>query len=308
MQAQAKGVAFVVIAAISYGFLPILAKLAYQAGVGVDQLLLLRFLFAWMILAAILASTGRLRVPQRRDLLLLMGLGAIGFFLQSSFYFTALLYSPVPIVALILYSYPAFVAIGSHLLGWEPISRRTGGSIVVASVGLVLVAGPTGASLGLGVLLALLAAVTYTMYILTSTGVLKRVSGETASFYVMGAACVSFGLAAAGTGSDSFGWQPIGWLWIIIIASVCTALAVTSFYLGLSRIGPSRSSLISLLEPLTAASGALVVFGQVPTLSQALGGLLILSSAIVVASSKARPGIIEAPSGELSTVPTRRTP
>ena len=267
--------------------MPIFAELAYRAGIGVDELLFLRFLLAFIMLGVVLTVSHRLKFPRIRDLGLMVALGALAYFLQSSFYFTALLYSPVPIVELILYTYPAFVIVSSRLLGWEAITRRIMGSVAVAIVGLVLVAGPLGASLGPGVVLALLASVTYTAYILGSVGVLKRVTGEVASFYVMGAACLSFGLAASlGSGLVSPDWQPLGWVWILMIALVSTVVAVTTFFLGLSLIGPSKSSLISLLEPLTAATVAFVVFGEGLSTLQAFGGLLNLLSAVVVAVSR----------------------
>ena len=275
---------FLAASAISFGFMPIFAKLSYQAGVGVDELLFMRFLVAFAMMGALLSSSRRLALPSRRDLLLLVGLGAIAYFLQSSFYFTSLLYSPVPVVVLVLYTYPAFVTIGSHLLGWERITRRVGISVAIAVVGLILVANPFGNPLGLGAVLALLASITYTVYILSSSGVLKRVRGELASFYVMGGACFSFGAAAFATGSVTLDWQPFGWIWILLIATVSTVLAVTTFFLGLALIGPSRSSLISLLEPLTSVTLAFLIFGEILVTVQVIGGALILLSALIVAT------------------------
>lgn len=284
MERSTKGVLFLVASAVSFGFMPIFAKLAYQTGVGVDELLFLRFLVAFAVMGAFLSSTRRIALPSSRDLAILLGLGAIAYFLQSSFYFTSLLYSPVPIVVLVLYTYPAFVTVGSHLLGWERITRRVAVSVATAVVGLILVANPFGNSLGLGAVLALLASITYTVYILSSSGVLKRVRGELASFYVMGGACLSFGVADLATGSTSLGWQPYGWVWIILIALVSTVLAVTTFFLGLALIGPSRSSLISLLEPLTSVTLSFLIFGEILATIQAVGGAMILLSALVVAT------------------------
>lgn len=286
MESTAKGMLLLAISAVSFGLMPIFATLSYQAGVGVDDLLFFRFLLAFTMMGVILLASGRLSLPSKRDLVLLLLLGALGYFLQSSFYFTALIFSPVPIVVLVLYTYPAFVTVSSHLLGWEKVTTRIATAVAVAVAGLVLVANPFESSPGLGVILALLASVTYTAYILASSGVLKRVRGELASFYVMGAACLSFGVAALGNGSALLGWQPIGWAWIFMIALVSTVVAVTAFFMGLSLIGPSRSSLISLLEPLTSVILSFAIFGEALAIVQAIGGLLILVSALVTVLSK----------------------
>lgn len=276
---------FLAISGISFGMMPIFAKLAYQTGVGVIQLLFMRFLFAFIALGLVLFAFHKLKLPRKRDLGLLIVMGALGYFLMSTFYFTALLYSPVAIVELILYTYPAFVIIGSRLLGWEGITRRMAGSVVVAMTGLLLVANPLGAPLGLGAILAFLNSVAYTAYILGGTNILKRVKGELASFYVMGGACLSFAVASGATGSILPDWQPIGWVWILMLALVSGVVAMTTFFLGLTLIGPSRSSIISLLEPLTASAAAFVVFAQTLSTVQVVGGALILVSAFTMAFS-----------------------
>ena len=281
MNGTTRGALFLVVSAVSFGLLPICAKLAYQQGLTVDGLLFLRFLVAFLTLGGLLFVSKKLTLPSRMDLASLLALGGIAYFLQSSFYLTAITYSPVAVAALVLYTYPALVTAGSYALGWERVSRRVVATIAVALVGLFLVANPTGGSVGSGVILAFLASVAYTIYILAGARVLRRVRGEVASFYVMGAACVSFGLAAAYAGPASLSFQPLGWVWVVFVGVVCTALAATAFFMGLSLLGPSKSSLISLLEPITSASFAFLVFGQVLGPLQFFGGLLILASALV---------------------------
>lgn len=285
MEDSVRGLFFVGVSSICFGTTPILAKLAYQEGVTVDAFLFFRFLLAFAMMAAILTAFRRRALPGRRDLAILLMLGAFCYFLQSSFYFTSLLYSPVPLVVLVLYTYPAFVTIGAHLLGWEGISRRVGGSVLLAVGGLALVANPFGVSLGFGAVLALMASITYTVYILASTGVLRRVTGALASFYVMGGASVSFGLAALWTGSLSVGFDPQAWVWILLIA-VVTVVGITAFYLGISMIGPSKSSVIRLLEPVTSVGLAFAIFSEAMTGFQAVGGVLILVSAVIVATAR----------------------
>jgi len=211
----------------------------------------------------------------------LIVLGALCYFLQSTFYFNALLFSPVAIVALLLYTYPVFVTVGAYVLGWEQVSRRLAGAFIIALIGLVLVANPFGTAIGLGVFLAFGSAVVYTLYILGGSKVLGRVKGDVAAFYVMGAASVSFGLTGALTGSIRLNWSVAGWFWVVTIALVCTVLAATTFFLGISRIGPSRAALISLMEPVTAVLLSLALFGNKLTISQWFGGLLILVSTAI---------------------------
>jgi len=277
------GILLVLVSAVSFGFIPIFARLAYSQGVGIDELLFVRFLLAFLIMGAILAASRRLTVPKKDDLLILILLGALAYFLQSTLYFTALLYSPVAIVALLLYTYPVFVTIGAFALGWEKISGRLAGAFVIATLGLILAANPFGSSIGLGVILALGSSITYTIYILGGSKVLRRIKGEVAAFYVLGAGSISFGLTGALTGSIHLNWTLEGWFWVAMLTLLCTVVAISTFFMGLSKIGPSRASLISLVEPVTSVLASLWLFGNALNTLQWFGGLLILIATAITA-------------------------
>jgi len=280
------GILFVLVSAVSFGLMPIFARLAYAQGVRVDELLFVRFLSAFVIMGVILAASRHLILPSMVDLLALVILGALVYFLQSTFYFTSLLYSPVAIVALILYTYPVFVTVGSFLLGWEKIAGRLAIAITIAIVGLLLVANPFGSPLGFGVILALGSSIAYTTYILSGTKLLRRVRGDVAAFYIMGAASFSFGLTGELSGALHLNFTLMGWFWVAVISVVCTIVAITAFFIGLSKIGPSRASLISLLEPPTSILASVWLFGNALSPLQWLGGLLILIATTITALTR----------------------
>lgn len=276
MAAAKAGVLLVLVSAVSFGFMPIFARLAYAQGVGVDELLFIRFLLAFLIMGAILAARRHLILPRMMDLLVLIVLGMLVYFLQSTLYFTALLYSPVAIVALLLYTYPVFVTISAFALGWEKISRPLVGAVAISVVGLLLVANPFGNLIGVGMILAVGSSITYTIYILGGSKVLRRVRGDVAAFYIMGAASVSFGLTGELNGAIHLNWSLAGWFWLAMITVVCTVIAITTFFIGLSKVGPPRAALISLVEPVTSVLASLWLFGNALSALQWVGGLLIL--------------------------------
>ena len=286
MIAARVGILLVLVSAVSFGLMPIFARLAYAQGVGVDELLFVRFLSAFVIMGVILAASRHLILPSTVDLLALVILGALVYFLQSTFYFTSLLYSPVAIVALILYTYPVFVTVGSFLLGWEKIAGRLAVAITIAIVGLLLVANSFGSPLGFGVILALGSSIAYTTYILSGTKLLRRVRGDVAAFYIMGAASLSFGLTGELSGALHLNFTLMGWFWVAVISVVCTIVAITAFFIGLSKIGPSRASLISLLEPPTSILASVWLFGNALSSLQWLGGLLILIATTITALTR----------------------
>jgi len=280
-----RGSLLVVVSAVSFGFLPIFARFAFGSGVGVQELLFIRFIIAFILMGIFLGLTDKVSIPSRNQLLVLLALGGIGYFLQSTLYFTALLYIPVSVVALVLYTYPAFVTAGSSVLGWERISVPVAFSLLLALVGLALVANPIFNVLVGGLLMALGAAITYTIYILVSTRVLKGLSSEVGSFYVMGSASLSFGISGLLTGRLHVSWNFEAWVWVILISSISTSLAATTFFQGLKLIGPSRASILSIIEPVTSVVAASIFFSEYLSITQWFGGLLILLAAIFAALS-----------------------
>jgi len=280
------GTVLVLISAVSFGLMPIFARYAYAAEVGVGELLLLRFLFASIIMAILLGLTGKFIRPSGRKVLFLLGLGGIAYFLQATLYFTSLTYVPVPLVALILYSYPAFVTAGSLSLRWEKFTRRILASLILALIGVVLVANAGVSFKAIGILLAVGAAITYSIYILAGSRALKGLSGEAAILYVMIGATISFALSDLVTGNLQFAWKSQAWTWIILITLVCTCVAATTFFQGLRLVGPARGSILSVLEPLTSIIVASILFNELLNLQQWIGGLFIVGAVLVTASGK----------------------
>jgi drug/metabolite transporter (DMT)-like permease len=271
--------------AAAFGAMAIFAKLAYDADVGVLTLLVLRFVLAAPILWAIYAvrrPAGRL--PAGRVLLAALGLGAIGYAAQSALFFSSITRIDASLAALCLYVFPALVTIGAVALGRDRLDRVRVAALGLAFAGLVLIllVGGAGSPDPLGVALALGAALAYTAYILTSETVLARTEPLGLSALICTGAAVSLLVAGTGSGKLDLGFDAIGWLWLAGIAAVSTVLAIVLFFAGLSRLGPSRTSIICTVEPLVTVALAFVVFGEQLTAVQLAGGALVLASVVLL--------------------------
>jgi drug/metabolite transporter (DMT)-like permease len=263
----------------AFGAMAVFGKLAYAEGATVGTLLALRFLFAAALFW--LGGAGR-RMPPARDIAIGLGLGAGGYALQAGCYFAALERIDASLLALLVYTFPALVAVGALLLGRERLSRRRGASLVVASGGLTLVvAGGIGALDPLGAGLGLAAAVLYATYILVS---------DTLTIPPLPlAALVCTGAALALTaGAVLLGeFRPAelsaaGWGWIACLAAVSTVGAIALFFAGLRRVGPTSASVLSTVEPLVTVLLAFAVFGESLGALQLAGGALVLGAVLMV--------------------------
>ena len=210
------------LSAAGFGAMAIFGKLAYDAGVEADQLLLLRFALATPLLLAVAAATGALRGLSRGSVLAGLAMGAIGYATQSGLYFNALERMDASLLALILYVYPALVLIGAVALGRERASVRRVAALLIALAGTALVlAGAASGSLdALGTAMGFGAALAYTVYILTGDCVGTGVPPVAlAALVCLGATC-TFALASVVRGGPELGFGADGWVWVGAIAFV----------------------------------------------------------------------------------------
>jgi drug/metabolite transporter (DMT)-like permease len=283
VRADRRGLALCVVSAAGFGAMAILAKDAYAAGLGVLTLLALRFALATALLWAVALARGTARLP-RRALLAALTLGAVGYTLQSSAFFAALERIDASLTALLLYAYPSLVALGAIALGRERLSTGKLAALALASVGTaaVLLGGGTGGLDGLGVALALGAAVAYAIYILVADVALRGADPFAAAAAVTTGAGVSFAVAAVVAGKLDLGFDSTGWLDVAGIAVISTVVPITTFLLGLARIGAASASIVSTVEPVVTVALAFALLGERLHAAQALGGALVLGALVVL--------------------------
>jgi drug/metabolite transporter (DMT)-like permease len=270
----------------------IFARAAYAAGVDVWGILLPRFAIAAAVFALLARLRGAGRVPPgRRAGLVAMGAAYVA---QASCYFGALLFVPAGLVALLLYLFPLFVVLLSRALGHEPITGRRWLALAASLAGTALAIGPDGLrGDGLdwrGVALGLAAAAIYACYIVGGTRVTRGLAPVAASSAIMGSGAVLLAAIvavriASGHGvsfpADAAGWSAVG-----AAAIVSTVIAVAAFFAGLSRLGASRTSVISTLEPVVTVGLAALVLGERLQPLQAAGGALVLAGALLIATER----------------------
>ncbi|MEU7872478.1 DMT family transporter [Dactylosporangium sp. NPDC049140] len=277
------------VSAACFGALAIFGKLAYDAGVSPGALLLVRFTLAAALMGLVLLARPDLRRtgpgPRgRRVLVVAVGLGAVGYATQAGLFFSALRMMDATLLSLILYTYPILVTVAAVLLGRDRLTRARGAALMAASAGtlLVLLGAGGGSFHPLGALLGFGSAVVYTVYILVSDTVVDRLPPVVLSTLVMTGAAGSFGARALLTGGVDLGFGPQGWFWLAGIAVVSTVAAMLTFFAGLRRTGPSTAAILSTFEPVVTTALAALTLGELLTPVQFAGGLLVLSSVVVL--------------------------
>lgn len=269
--------------AAGFGSMPVLAKVVYQAGGSVTTMLAVRFVLAaaalWLIAAVVHAPP----LP-RRTTLVALGLGAVGYTLESGLFFAGLQHMDASLASLIFYVYPALVTVLAVLLGREQPTQRRVVALTLACSGavLVLLGGGSGGSIALaGVLLLLASAACYAGYILIADGVAHGDPLRISALIATGAA-VTFSIGTLLSGGPDFPATAGGWLAIGGITLFGTILAIGLFLVGLRRVGPASASIASTFEPVVTVALAVAFLGDRLAAGQLAGGALVLAAVILL--------------------------
>jgi drug/metabolite transporter (DMT)-like permease len=273
------GILLIIISAASFGTLAIFGRFAYAEGMDTFTVLFLRFGLSasFMTLMLILRKEP---FPRGRVLAQLIGMGALGYGLQSFLYMTAIKYASAGLVALLLYLYPFFVAILSMIFLNEKLTRVKAIALLLALVGAALTVGPVSGQL-IGALMAITAALVYSIYIIIGSNVMRHVSAFQSSTVIFASAGAVYGALTFANGAN-FPQTNSGWLVILGIVLLSTVIPVAAFLAGLERVGPTNAAMLSTIEPIVTVLLATWLFGDQLLPIVLVGGILILIAVVIL--------------------------
>jgi len=294
------GVFMVLLSAFGFALMPTFAKFAYKNDVTVMTLLIIRFSLAATVLFTYLILTKHNLRLDKRTLLGLFFLGAICYTSQASCYFSAVNYIPASLVVLIAYTHPTIIAVISCILDHEPITKNIAFSLIISFVGLTLMLGTTiGKINGLGVILSTGASLFYSMYVVLSNKMLKKVPPLIASsfislFSILG--ILFFSLFSNNT--ITFEFQSTAWPWILGLVTFSTVIAMLTFFLGLKVLGPTKATILSTAEPVFGVTIAIILFNERLTALQFLGAAGVITGAVMAVYARDK---VKQEIGEINT-------
>jgi drug/metabolite transporter (DMT)-like permease len=222
---------------------------------------------------------GGLRV-QRVDVWWMLGAAALGIWLnQLSFVYSVRL-TTAATVALMFGTLPIFVALISYALRLERLRLRHWIATVISFSGVALVAlgasGGIGGEIG-GILLGLVASVTWAAYSVAMGPLMRRYSPYRISAFMLLAGSVPL-LVSAVTQLAGQDWGGLGALaWAAFVYSLFFSLVFTNimWFTAIDRVGAARASLYANLQPFLGAFFALVVLSEEMGALQFAGGFVI---------------------------------
>jgi drug/metabolite transporter (DMT)-like permease len=312
------GVLLVVVSACGFGSGALFAKQGiYPHGVDWMTLLAWRFVFAaalsWGWLLAWPGHRRALRALSRRRVLVLLALG-IFYMGNTGTYYAGLETVDASLAALIVYLYPALVAVISIRYARRLEGRRAWFALALATTGVTLALGginPENAPPLHGLVVMVASPIIYAVWIILAA----RLSGERRA--TDDAATPPYDSEATGSEptdsaptaaimltATAIGWtaaafifgRPVlpsdvpmdAWWALFGIGLVATALAMQAFYAGARRIGAAQASLVSTVEPVYTIALAALLLQESLTPVQVVGGIMVIGGVLIAQTGQVR--------------------
>jgi drug/metabolite transporter (DMT)-like permease len=305
---RATGIALVLVSAAAFGSGSLFAQPVYEAGVGWMTLSAWRFLFGagftWCFLLLSADRRDSLRGIDRRAVVAALGLGVLYVGNSGTYYASLETVSP-SLAALVVYLYPAIVAVLSLRFGHRLSGRRAWIALGISLCGVVLAVGgidPDASPPVSGLLLAFASCFIYAVWVILAA----RLSGERREAVAVeargggGSATVTVALIMTATAtvywvSALVTTQPVlpaqvptdAWPGLIGVGVAATFIAIQTFYAGAQRVGAAHASLIATAEPIWTIALAALLFQVALTPIQLGGGALILVGVVVAQTGPA---------------------
>lgn len=275
-------------AAVCYGTNPLGALNLYTEGMNTPSVLFYRFGLAWVIVAVVMLFRKESLKVSKREFLTLTALGVLFIFSSLTLYLSFRL-MPAGVASTILFTYPVITAVIMTLFFHERVRLGTVASLALSLVGVLLLYwGDPGGALHLGgVVLVLVSALTYALYIIVVDKSPLAMSSFKINFYVLFYCAAGMALFALLSGQPlMLPPTPRAWLWVGWLAVVPAIMALVMMVYAAKYLGSTPTAILGALEPTTAVLIGVFVFSEPFTLRLLLGIVLILAAVVLVVLAK----------------------
>ena len=245
------------------------------------ELALYRAILAAVVIAAFLLITGQ-KIPfakiRRQIPLLLLSGCAMGF--NWILLFEAYKYTTVSVATLSYYFAPVLVTLACPILFKEKMTLRQWLCFVMSTVGIVLITGigdvNSGSNHLLGILFGLGAACLYASVVLLNKFI-KEVEGIHRTFIqFLAAIAVLVPYVALSSGVTLEAMNTTGWICLLVVGLVHTGVAYCLYFPSLKELPGQKAAILSYIDPLVAVLLSVTVLQETMTITQIIGGALIL--------------------------------
>ena len=189
--------------------------------------------------------------------------------------------APIGTVLLITYFAPVIATVLAPKVLGEIVPIRSIGALGLSLAGIAFLVRPAHGS-GTGIVLAIVAAVTYALMILGLKLTVRDVDPLTLTHVQLTIAGIALVAPAAVAQWGTPSWR---WLWLVVLGVLLTGATQTLFVGLLGRLPVSTAGVLTCLEPVSAIVFAWTFLDERPSVATGVGGTAVLVAAMMVATA-----------------------
>lgn len=293
MKKGANSYVFIAMAGILWSTLGLFGNMLMERGLSSEQVAFTRLFIGFIVLS--LYSLIRRPEVLKINLKCLLYCGAIGIICQGLFnkcYFKAVEVTGVSIAAVLLYTSPLFLAVFSKIVYKEKMTRAKIISLILCCIGAIMAV--TGGVLDLkgintyGIIMGIMAAITYALMPIISKNALKEFSSETILIYGFLFGAIFMIPSAKPVEMIGFVTDMNVLPYMILLGVFPAAMAYIFYAEGIARgCELSIVGVVASVELIAASIIGWTVVGEVFTIGKAIGvAIMFVSAFTAVAGNK----------------------
>jgi drug/metabolite transporter (DMT)-like permease len=283
------GILCAVLSAVCYGTNPFGALPLYEEGVNTATVLAHRFGLAVILLSLVMLVKGISFKVSRQEFKVLFSLGIL-FAASSITYYQSFHFMDAGIASTILFVYPVMVAVIMALFFKERVTVMTVVAILLSLIGIgLLYKGGAGVSLSvIGIVLCILSSLAYAIYIVVVNQSSIKMSSFKVTFYAMLVCEITLILYSFTSPELYLHALPSAraWSFAVWLSIVPTILSLVFMTVAVHHVGATPTAILGALEPLTAVTIGVIVFGETLTPRLIVGIIFILFAVMLVVLGK----------------------
>lgn len=283
MNTQFKGAFAALLSAFLFGIGPALGRFSFEGGSNAVMLTMLRAALALPVLLVILLI---MRIPiglTRQNFKHLLILGTFGVTLSTALYYQSLHYIPAGLATVLNCTYPFFVVLYAIFFMQERVTKTIVLSMLAALAGVFLFTDLEQGGTAFGYIIVMLSSITYAFVMIYQYRCsLLKFHPLKLSFWLCMVTTVEMTIYALLTDQFTLDLTPTAWVSSFVVALGTSVAALSLLQYSLQYIGPTPSSILTMLEPITSVILGILLLNESITPVKILGiGIVIISITVL---------------------------
>ncbi|KAF5050819.1 EamA-like transporter family protein [anaerobic digester metagenome] len=285
MSNKQKGILSVLISAVIFGSMPLMARIIYDENGNSMSLTLYRFVLSLPVLYILIRRNVQEEIKiNKSELAKIILVGIFGYSATALLLYTSYNYISTGTATTLHFIYPVLVIIGGMVFYKEKPTPAKTISVILCVLGMIMFYnGDTKFDI-FGMMIAFASGITYSFYILyIEKSDLKNMGTFKLTFYLCLVSSVVLFAVCIATGNLALNMTLKGWMLSLFLSISVTLGGVCLFQKGVKLIGSQSTSVLSTFEPITSILIGILIFNESCNFRTILGFIFILIAALLVA-------------------------